>query len=175
MMQFVKILPVTRDCFNYICRAFPALTIEKLKAGIFDSPQISPLAKDLCFVHSITDAESAAWQSFVLVTQNTLGNRKAENYQMVEDMLSKFKDLGVKISTKVYYLFSHFDHFLTNLGDLSEEHGERFDQDIKVMEERHQGRWDFHMIAYYCWSLQRDLLGRITFQEVLQRKFVNIG
>ena len=34
MRQFVKIFPMTSDCFNYICRAFPALTIKKLKAGI---------------------------------------------------------------------------------------------------------------------------------------------
>ena len=34
MRQSVKILPVTSNCFNYICRAFPALTIKKLKAGI---------------------------------------------------------------------------------------------------------------------------------------------
>ena len=72
--QFVKTLPETGDCFNYICTAFPALTIEKLKAAIFDSPQICTLMKDPCFVHSMTDMESAAWQSFALITQNFLGN-----------------------------------------------------------------------------------------------------
>ena len=40
MKQFAKTLPVTEDGFNYICRAFSVLTIEKLKAGIFDGPQI---------------------------------------------------------------------------------------------------------------------------------------
>jgi hypothetical protein len=46
---------------------------------------------------------------------------------------------------------------------LSEEQGERFHQDMmmmeeikKVMEERYQGRWDRHMMADYCWSIQRD-------------------
>ena len=68
MKQFVKTLPVTAECLNYIYRAFPALTIKKLKAGIFDGPQIRPLTKDPCFVHSMTEMESAAWQSFVLVT-----------------------------------------------------------------------------------------------------------
>ena len=77
MKQFIKTLPVTGD---YICTEFPALTIEKLKAGIFDGPQIRTLIKDPCFVHSMTDTESAARKSFVLVTQNFLGNRKAENY-----------------------------------------------------------------------------------------------
>ena len=28
------------DCFKYICMKFASLTIEKLKAGIFDGPQV---------------------------------------------------------------------------------------------------------------------------------------
>ena len=55
-------------------------------------------------------------------------------------MLSKFKDLGVKISIKFYYLFSHLDRFPANLGDLNEKHVERFHEDIKVMKERRQSR-----------------------------------
>ncbi|GBO98442.1 hypothetical protein EVAR_71737_1 [Eumeta japonica] len=34
----------------------------------------------------------------------------------------------------------HLDYFLENLGDVSEEQGERFHQDTKVMEKRYQGR-----------------------------------
>ena len=93
------------------------MTIEKLKAGIFDGPRICPLIKNSCFMHPMKDTEFAAWQSFVLVTQNFLGNRKAENYhELVEDMLSKFKDFGVEMNIKVHYLFSHLDRFSTNLG-----------------------------------------------------------
>ena len=36
MKQFVKALDKNGDCFKYICKKFPGLTIEKLKAGIFD-------------------------------------------------------------------------------------------------------------------------------------------
>ena len=72
--QFMKTLPVTGNCFGYICTAFSALAIEKLKAGIFDGPQICTLIKYPCFVHSMTDIEFAAWQAFVLVTLNFLGN-----------------------------------------------------------------------------------------------------
>lgn len=39
------------------------------------------------------------------------------------------------MSVKVHYMHSHLDLFPENLGDISEEHGERFHQDIKVMEE----------------------------------------
>jgi len=43
-----------------------------------------------------------------------------------------------------------------NLGDYSEEQGERFHQDIKEMERRYQGRWDINMMADFCWMLKRE-------------------
>ena len=61
------------------------------------------------------------------------------------------------MSIKVHFLFSHLDEFPENLGTVSDEQGERFHQDIKVMEERYQGRWDVNMIADYCWNLKRDI------------------
>ena len=59
------------------------------------------------------------------------------------------------MSITLQYLHSHLDRFPDNLGDVSEEQGERFHQDIKVMEDRYQGRWDSHMMSDYCWSLMR--------------------
>ena len=40
MKQFVKALEKDDHCFKYICMKFPGPTIEKLKAEIFDGPQI---------------------------------------------------------------------------------------------------------------------------------------
>ena len=60
------------------------------------------------------------------------------------------------MSVKVHFLYSHLDYFPENLGAFSEEQGERFHQDIKVMEKRYQGRWNISMIADYCWSLMRE-------------------
>ena len=45
------------------------------------------------------------------------------------------------MSIKLHYLDSHLDTFPDNLGDVSEEQGEKFHQDIKIMEDRYQGRW----------------------------------
>ena len=59
MKQFMKFLPVTGNCFNYICTAFPVLTMEKLKAGFFDRPRIRKLIKDPSFVQSMTDTKVA--------------------------------------------------------------------------------------------------------------------
>ena len=157
MKQYVKALNKDGDCFKYMCRKFPGLSNEKLKQGVFDGPQIRQLIKDSESVNSMTEPESIAWKSFVLVVKNFLGNHKAENFKaLVETMLINFHDLGANMSIKVHYLFSHLDRFPENLGDLSEEQGERFHQDFKTMEERYQGRWDDHMMADYCWSIMRD-------------------
>lgn len=51
---------------------------------------------------------------------------------------------------------SHIDFFPKNVGDYSEEQGERFHQDIKEIERRYQGRWDVNMMADYCWMICRD-------------------
>ena len=112
------------------------MSMEKIKAEIFNGTQIRQLIKDSQFARHMTEHESAAWTAFVLIIKNFLGNYKASNYiELVSNMLSSFKDLGCNMSIKV-----HLDHFSKNLGDLSEEHGERFHQDIRVMEKRYQGR-----------------------------------
>ena len=60
------------------------------------------------------------------------------------------------MSVKVHFLHSHLSYFPEILGAFSEEQGERFHQDIKVMEKRYQGKWNVSMIADYCWNLIRE-------------------
>ncbi|UYV61800.1 hypothetical protein LAZ67_1006633 [Cordylochernes scorpioides] len=60
---------------------------------------------------------------------------------------------GVNMSIKVHYLHSHLNKFPDNLAAYSDEQGERFHQDMKVMEERYQGVWECHMMADNCWNL----------------------
>ncbi|KAK5649680.1 hypothetical protein RI129_000709 [Pyrocoelia pectoralis] len=174
MKQFVKALNRDGLCFGYLIHKFPGISTEKLKAGIFDGPQIRQLIKDPQFTASMNEIESNAWCSFVTVVQNFLGNHKAKNYiELVENMLSNFNILGCNMSIKVHYLYSHLDRFPENLGDLSEEQGERFHQDIKTMEDRYQGRWGSHMMADYCWSLQRDCPNNYHARKSYKRKFLN--
>jgi hypothetical protein len=70
-------------------------------------------------------------------------------------MLSEFK-----------YLFFEFalGYFSESLGAVSEEQGELFNQEIKEMERRFQGRWNVNMMCDYCWTLHREML------ETPQRK-----
>ena len=64
----------------------------------------------------MTEVESSAWSSFVLVVKNFLGNHRAENYvELVNRMLESFKQLGDNMSIKVHFLFSHLGRFPQNL------------------------------------------------------------
>ena len=67
--QFVKILEKDGGCFKYICMKFPGLTIEKLKAGIFDGPQIQKLINDTNFCNFMNPAELSAWTAFTNVVK----------------------------------------------------------------------------------------------------------
>jgi hypothetical protein len=58
---------------------------------------------------------------------------------------------------KIHFLESHLDFFPKSFGEVSDEHGERFYQDIIVMEMRYQGKWTSSMLADYCWTLKRDV------------------
>lgn len=72
---------------------------------------------------------------------------------MVEEMLDAFYNTNVNMSLKIHFLHSHLNFFPPNLGAVSDEMGERFHQDIMVMEKRYKGKSLTSMLADYCWSL----------------------
>jgi hypothetical protein len=76
-----------------------------------------------------------------------------------------YKVMGCNMSLKVHFLHSHLDFSPENLGAVSDEHGQRFHQDINNMEKRYQGKWSLSMLADYCWTLKRDIP-----QETYSRK-----
>ena len=66
--QFVKALDKEGSCFEYICKALPGGAIEKLKTGIFDSPDIKKLIKSQNVVTSINKLESKRFVHFLTAT-----------------------------------------------------------------------------------------------------------
>jgi hypothetical protein len=87
-----------------------------------------------------------------------LGNHKAENYhEIASDLLTGYKPMGCNMSLKVHFLGSHLDFFPENLGAVSDEHGERFHQDLYNMEKRYQGKWSLSMLPDYCRTFKRDV------------------
>ena len=119
MKQFVKaIKKLDTDAFKYLFEKFPKLSEAKVKEGIFDGPQIRTLLRDKAFENKMTDKEKAAWTSFREVVTKFLGNKKDSDYvNIVETLLTNFKNLGCLMSLKLHYLHSHLDRFPDNVGD----------------------------------------------------------
>ena len=67
--------------------------------------------------------------------------------KILQKLMESYKVLGCNMSIKLYYLHCHFVSFPGNLGAVSGEQGEQFHHDLKVIEERYQGRWHAHIIA----------------------------
>ena len=78
MKQFVKALHLDGKCFQHILRTFPGLSYEKIKAGVFDGPQIRTLVHDQAFVQAMNDKEKVAWLSFADVMKNFFEIKRLE-------------------------------------------------------------------------------------------------
>ena len=137
---------------------FLQLSDAMLKEGIFDGPQIRKLLKDNFFVTKMTSTEKKVWLDYKNVVEQFLENVKSPEWKkQVLRMVDSFKKLKSLMSLKRNFMDSHVEYFPENIGDYTEEQGERFHQDIEVMKRRYQGRWDENMIADYCWMLKRYL------------------
>ena len=53
----------------------------------------------------------------------------------------------------------HFYFFPENVGDVTDEHCEKFHQNIAAMEDKYKGKCKANMIADYYWFLKRDTSG----------------
>jgi hypothetical protein len=49
--------------------------------------------------------------------------------------------MGCDINLKNHFLVPHLDFFPEKLGEVSDEQGERFHQDIMATEKRYQDKW----------------------------------
>jgi hypothetical protein len=170
MKNFVKAMNQDGEAFKYLRAKFPRLSEAKVKEGIFVGPQIRDILKDPAFDEILEGKEKAAWEAFRGVVRGFLGNRKDDNYQqLVTELLQTYRDLGCNMSLKIHFLHSHLAFFPENCGAVSDEHGERFHQDISAMELRYQGRWDESMLADYCWTVTRDAPD-LTYKRQSKRK-----
>jgi hypothetical protein len=85
--------------------------------------------------------EKGAWDSFKFVVKGFLRNRRAQNYEeLVNNLLQGCQKLSCNLSLKIHFLHSYLDFFPEKSGAVSDEHGQRFHQDISSMEKRYQGK-----------------------------------
>ena len=117
-------------------------------------PQIRRMLASEELEGQMSDLERNAWQAFRMIVKGFLGKHRRDDYAtLVSNLIKSYEKLSCRMSLKLHFLHSHLDFFRDNLGNVSEEHGERFHQDIQVMEKRYQGRWDEAMMGDYVWNL----------------------
>lgn len=155
--NFVKALEKDGPAFQHLISFFPRLSNEKIRQGVFDGPQIRELLKDDEFNMHLAKKELDAYKAFIAVVEGFLGNHRAKNAKkLVDNLLKKYEEVGARMSLKIHFLKSHFNTFPDNLGQFSDEQGERFHQDMRVMEQRFSGRFHKSMLGEYCWNLLRS-------------------
>ena len=151
MTKFVKMLHKNGAAFQHLSTVFPGLSAAKLKESIFVGPQIREVLKDTDFEELLNLKELRAWEAFKSVCSGFLGNTHVPDYQVcIEKLPKSYEDMGCRMSLKIHFL-------QPNLGAVSDEHGERFHQDITKMETNYQGKRNPGMMGDFCWMLLRDI------------------
>ena len=109
------------------------------------------------FDNTLNETELAAWKSVRQECLNFLGLYKSDDFEdMGANLFRNYHIRGYKISLKVHFLNSNLPFFHENLGAVSNEHGEKFQQDIAVFEKQFKGKCSTGILAEYCWTLKRD-------------------
>ena len=71
---------------------------------------------------------------------------------MVSELVTTLSKTGVNMSLKIHMFDSHLEYFDNNMGDVSDEHGERFHQELASFEKRYQNQEvSCNMLADYIW------------------------
>lgn len=106
------------------------------------------------FDAKLNSNEAIAWDNVKAVIHGLLGKHRADDYPvLVQEMLASFETIGVHMSLKIHFLNSHLNIFERQMPSESDEHGEKFHQDIMDMEKRYKGKKLDHMLADFCWYI----------------------
>ena len=112
---------------------FSHLPDTKVKGVMFTGPQIRVMLASADLEQTMNVVERNAWEAFRMVATYFLGNNKCEDYEViVESLIQHYKLVGCRVSVKLHYLHLHLECFRPNLGDVSDEHGERFSKTSKL-------------------------------------------
>ena len=113
--QFVKALTLDGNVHTYLREKFVKLSDMKIKAGIFDGPQIRDLIKDDKFWEVMNPHEKYAWRAVKSIVVDFLGKHRSVDHEcVVEELLHHYHKIGARMSLKTHFLSSHLDFFPAN-------------------------------------------------------------
>jgi hypothetical protein len=125
---------------RHIRKIFPRSSDTNVKVAYLLDHKIRVMLAYRDLEQTMTVVERNAWEAFRMVVTYFLGKNKCENYEeIVDSLIQHYEVLGYRMSVKLHYLHSNLQFIRPNLGDVSEEHGERFHQDIEAIEKIYQG------------------------------------
>ena len=155
--EFVKKLNPESDLFKHIQKLFLKLSEAKINGGVFVGPQMKRLMKSDSFPGKLSAVERRAWKSFVSVVEGFLGNYKSDNFrEIVEELVDAYEKMGCRMLLKLHTLHSHIDEFKDNIGNYSEEQGERFHQNVKSFEVHYKGQYNKSMMRDHIWNIVHE-------------------
>jgi hypothetical protein len=99
---------------------------------------------------SLIDTERAAWERLKWVFSNSLGRKirvSPDFSDGIQTLPNACKEMGRCMSLEVPFLHSHLDFLPEIIGEVSDEQGGRFHQDIKSIEHRCPGFWKDSMMT----------------------------
>ena len=158
MINFVKAMDQNSTGFVYMRNMFTRLSDAKIKEGVLSGPHIREL------IHKIWRPTKWSVKNRLEIIQKcnyqfswVSSGRKVSWYDAWSCTVQSYKAVGYNTSVKMHFLDFHLDFSPEDLGTVSNEHGERFHQDISTMEKQYQGQWIPSMLADYCWKFRRDV------------------
>lgn len=146
-----------RGALNRLYQLFGYKTKSKVENGVFNGPELRKMLADGQFENLLSAKYKRASGALRTLVDKFFGNYKDPNFiEMVKEFITSYREIGANMTVKLHFLHNHLNEFPDNLGDFSEQHGERFHQDVRKMEQRYAGKDYSAMLSDYCWFLIRE-------------------
>ena len=77
----------------------------------------------------------------------------AQNQETILSLTKKLEELGANFSPQMHYVASHLQLLKERQTMVSDQHGERVHQSMKLFEERYMGKDSVRMLAEFVWNI----------------------
>ena len=131
-------------------------TLEQLESGSVEGPRVINVQKDLKFLELLPPKHQVAFKAFNHLSEGLFGILRADDLHIrVEAFLKSFEEIGVSISLKIHFIRDHLDRF-PSVETCSDQHGERFHQELAFLEQRFQSWRVIGMLSDYAWFASNE-------------------
>ena len=137
--QFIKALGRDGDCFITHVQPFRGLLMRRKRQGYSMDPRLEHCSRINFHGDDDRCRSSSVGCIYYCGARFSWEQERRHNKEIVDELLLSLRGHWCRMIIKLHYLHSHLDKFPDNLEVVSEERGEKFHQDINVMEDRYQG------------------------------------